>query len=85
MYGGMIQIPVTVDRESRVTIQDQLVEGIRTLMLNESLKTDMRMPSTRELSKQLGISRNSVKYAYCDLMDQGYLCSKKTSGTVCLR
>ena len=81
MNGGMIQIPILIDRSLNTTIKEQLVEGIRALIIKKIIKPKMRLPATRELSKQLSISRNSVKNAYCDLVDQGYLCSKKTSGT----
>ena len=46
----------------------------------------MRLPATRALSRQLKISRNTVKIAYMNLMSQGYLQSKGTAGTyVCTK
>lgn len=84
--GGLIQIPVQVDRDLGVPIQDQLANGIRQLILEGTLRPGMRLPATRALSHQMKISRNTAKNAYLNLVSQGYLQSRGTAGTfVCTR
>ncbi len=62
-------------------MQEQLEAGIRELIKQGTIKAGVRLPATRALSQQLGVSRNTVKNAYLNLMSQGYLYSSSTSGT----
>lgn len=41
---------------------------------------DGRLPSSRALSAQLGVSRNTIQIAYQQLMAEGYVCSRPRSG-----
>ena len=45
------------------------------------LRAGTRLPGTRTLAKQLGLSRNTVLYAYDELLAQGWLESRQASGT----
>ena len=77
----MIQILVSINRDSGVPIQDQLMDGIHLLITQGAIKAGLRLPATRVLSRQLNISRNTVKNAYSNLISQGFLQSNGTSGT----
>lgn len=77
----MIQIPLAIDRAAQAHIQAQLDDGLRQLIVNGSLLPNTRLPATRDLSKQLKISRNTARNSYENLTSQGYLCSKGTKGT----
>lgn len=68
-----MQIPLTIDKSSGMSLQDQLMNRVRELVLQRRLKPGTRLPSSRELSKQLGISRNTVILAYDRLLSEGYL------------
>lgn len=57
------------------------MERIRELIEVGVAKPGMRLPASRALSRQLSVSRNTVKNAYHNLMSQGYLSSSGTSGT----
>ena len=81
MSGAMVQIPVTIERDSSVSIQEQLAAGIGELITQGTLRPQMRLPATRALSHQLKVSRNTVKIAYSNLISQGYLESRGTAGT----
>ena len=81
MSGFMMQIPLTVDRDSNIPIQDQLESGIRELIYKGTIQSDIRLPATRILSQQLKVSRNTVKIAYLNLASQGYLVTRGTAGT----
>jgi GntR family transcriptional regulator/MocR family aminotransferase len=62
-----------VDRESPRTlgrqIEDQLRQGIRDM----TLQPGSRLPSTRDLARELGVSRPIVVDAYAQLAGEGYL------------
>ncbi|MEL7544961.1 MAG: PLP-dependent aminotransferase family protein, partial [Pseudomonadota bacterium] len=50
-------------------------------ILDGQIPHDDRLPSSRQLAKSLGISRNTVTLAYQSLIDDGYLVSRERSGT----
>lgn len=70
-----------IDRGSPVSITQQLIMQIRSTILNGKLKGGEKLPSSRHLSKELGISRNTVLNAYDQLLAEGYLESLAGSGT----
>jgi len=76
-----MQIPVTLSPESRRSLQDQLFEEIRHQILSGALRPGMPMPATRALSEQLGVSRNTVVFAYERLIAEDYLYTRATVGT----
>jgi GntR family transcriptional regulator/MocR family aminotransferase len=59
----------------------KLSEGLRRLLVSGQVQQGARLPSTRELSARLGISRNTVQAAYDELSAQGYLEAQVGSGT----
>ncbi|MCJ8324468.1 MAG: PLP-dependent aminotransferase family protein [Rhizobiales bacterium] len=54
---------------------------LKTSILNGSLKADIRLPASRNLAQQLGLSRNTVTTALDQLIAEGYLVAKPGSGT----
>ncbi len=76
-----MQLPVKLDPQDSRTLQVQLFDAIRQLILSGRIKPGMLMPSTRSLSQQLGVSRNTVALAYNRLIDEDYLYCRKTVGT----
>lgn len=61
-------------------IYEQLEEQIRTLILKKKLMPDDQLPSVRTLSKDLNIGIITVKRAYDDLVDEGFLISHPGKG-----
>ncbi len=59
----------------------QLYHRIKTAILKGYLKTNTRLPSSRDMAKQLGLSRNTITAAFDQLIAEGYLISKQGSGT----
>ncbi|MFZ5351979.1 MAG: PLP-dependent aminotransferase family protein [Bacillota bacterium] len=51
----------------------QIKTHIKNLILKGMLPKDEKLPSTRELSGMLGVSRNSVLKAYEELADDGFI------------
>jgi GntR family transcriptional regulator / MocR family aminotransferase len=59
----------------------QIYHEIRRAMLEGRLRTGERLPASRELARQLSLSRNTVLAAYDRLVSEGYLQSTGGSGT----
>lgn len=76
-----MQLSIQLDTDTKRSLQTQVFESIREQISTGSLKSGMLMPSTRLLSVQLGLSRNTIILAYDRLIVEGYLYSKKTVGT----
>src|SRR5690242_7641617 len=71
---------VRVDRRQRASLQLQLYRQIRELIIDGQLPAGVRLPSTRDLVGQLGVSRNTIVYALDQLVAEGYLRSRTGSG-----
>jgi GntR family transcriptional regulator / MocR family aminotransferase len=63
----------------------QVYEGFRKAIVDGSLRAGQRVPSTRVLALELGISRMPVLSAYAQLLAEGYFESRVGSGTVVSR
>ncbi|MBY0465741.1 MAG: PLP-dependent aminotransferase family protein [Burkholderiales bacterium] len=59
----------------------QLYEALRRAMLDGKLGPGERLPSSRDLAQDLGLSRNTVMAAISQLAVEGYLTSQVGSGT----
>ncbi|RXZ42786.1 PLP-dependent aminotransferase family protein [Crenobacter cavernae] len=59
----------------------QLYLLLRGLILDGTLKAGSRLPTTRELARDLGLSRNTVMYAFEQLLAEGYVTARTGSGT----
>lgn len=59
----------------------QLYRLLRQAILDRVLPADTRLPSSRDLATELGISRNTVLYAFEQLLAEGYVEARPGSGT----
>jgi DNA-binding transcriptional MocR family regulator len=59
----------------------QMYRAIRKAILGGKLAPGARLPSTRTLADELGVSRNMVILAYEQLQAEGYLAPRRASGT----
>jgi GntR family transcriptional regulator / MocR family aminotransferase len=59
----------------------QIYQAIREAILSQLLPSALQLPSSRDLARELGISRNTVTYAYEQLIAEGYLETRAGSGT----
>ena len=76
-------LPVfAIDRRAPQALHRQIYDGYRTAILDGRLRPRQRIPSTRSLASELGISRFPVLNAYAQLLAEGYLESRVGSGTV---
>ena len=67
--------------ESATPIYQQFYDYLRAAILVGQLKMGTRLPSTRALADELGVSRNTVLSAYDQLFAEGYLESVGGKGT----
>ncbi len=72
---------VTIDRASGKPLYRQLYEGYRDAIVSRLLRAGQRMPSTRTLAADLGISRIPVLNAFEQLLAEGYFESRVGAGT----
>jgi GntR family transcriptional regulator/MocR family aminotransferase len=79
------QLPLTIRRQGPAPLQTQIVEQIRQLVSEGILPPACRVPSTRALSEQLGVSRNTVTLAYDLLIAEGILEVESSAGTMVSR
>ena len=77
----MTTLQLFVDRDLDVPIHRQVREGLRRAILEGRLRPGQRIPSTRSLAVDLGISRLPVLSAYEQLLHEGYLVGRTGSGT----
>jgi GntR family transcriptional regulator / MocR family aminotransferase len=75
-----MQIPVLLDRSRREPLTNQLIEQLRAAIRHARIRPGTRLPSSRRLSDQLCVSRNTVVRAYDALIVEGYVESRPASG-----
>ena len=68
-----IELLLSVTREGPRTLGAQIEDQLRHAIRRGALKPGARVPSTRDLARQLGISRRVVVDAYEQLAAEGYL------------
>ena len=71
---------ISLDRNANKSLQAQLREVLVSAILAGHLRPGHKLPSTRYLSQQLGISRNTSVLVYQGLTDDGYLRTSERSG-----
>ena len=76
-----MNIAIQLQRGDSASLQDQLFDQLRQLILVGSLKPNSRVIGTRFLADQLGVSRTTVLLAYERLISEGYLETRPAVGT----
>lgn len=69
------------DRRSPMPRHRRLYESIRRSILAHRLPVGAKLPSTRDLARDLGVSRNTVLTAFEQLLAEGYVKAQTGSGT----
>jgi GntR family transcriptional regulator/MocR family aminotransferase len=75
------ELLIELDRAAAEPLHRQLADGLRSAIRTGRLAPHTRMPSTRVLSTDLGVSRRLVVDAYSQLVAEGFLSSRHGSGT----
>jgi GntR family transcriptional regulator/MocR family aminotransferase len=73
---------IPVSKKNTKPLYRQVYEGFRQAIVSGNLRAAQRVPSTRVLAEELGISRVPVLSAYAQLLSEGYFESRTGSGTI---
>lgn len=74
-------LPVRLDRDAPGPLGAQLSSRIRELVVAGTLSRGDRLPSSRALAAELGVSRAVTEQAYEQLLAEGWLAARRGSGT----
>ncbi|MET9362256.1 PLP-dependent aminotransferase family protein [Streptomyces sp. NPDC006632] len=78
---GSPELLIVLDRDGRTPLQQQLGERITALVRAGRLRPGDGLPASRELARQLDVSRTVVTRAYELLRANGVITAKRGSGT----
>ena len=68
-----IDLLLSLSRDGSATLGAQIEDQVRRAVRRGTLKPGSRVPSMRDLARQLGVSRKVVADAYAQLAAEGYL------------
>ena len=81
-FSGVVpELALAVDRSTDVPLGHQVQEALRSAIRSGRLRSGERLPSTRQLADQLGVSRGLAVSVYEQLLAEGYVVSAVGSGT----
>ena len=72
---------IIIKNGSAIPIYEQIKNAIREEILKGSLKSGEKLPSVRNLARELSISILTVKKAYDELESEGFIESRQGLGT----
>ena len=72
---------VRITKSSAIPLYTQVYEQFREMILNSRLRPGDRLPATRNLAAELGVSRTIITQGFEQLILEGYLIGKTGSGT----
>ena len=75
---------LTIDPASPTPVYRQVVDSLRSLLVDGALEPGDTLPTVRELGLELGIHFNTVAEAYRLLAQEGWLELKRRRGAVVL-
>lgn len=75
------ELLLRLDRGGGQTLRSQLEAGLRDAIRTGRLQGGERLPSSRQLARELGLSRGLVQECYSQLLAEGYLTSQAGSAT----
>jgi len=81
MRRGTVELPMAASRDSTVPLAVQIAAQLRTAMTEGRLAGGERLPASRALAAELGVSRTVVNGAYAQLFAEGWIEGRHGSGT----
>ncbi len=72
---------ITLNYRDGKPIYEQVMNGLRRLIVTGMLSPDEKLPSVRELAQQLAINPNTIQRAYRELERDGYIVSVPGKGS----
>jgi GntR family transcriptional regulator / MocR family aminotransferase len=74
-------LPLSIELSGRASRLRELHRQLRSAIIDGRLRPGLRLPSTRALARLCGVGRNTAVAAYDLLHSEGYILSKRGSGT----
>ena len=71
---------IMTDKNDKIPLYRQIYHSVRRAIENGNLKKNDRLPSIRELSSSLSLSKTTVIAAYDQLCAEGYITNRPKSG-----
>lgn len=78
---GVLLLSLEIDRTAAIAVGTQVVDGLRSMILEGALKPGERLPSSRILAKELGVSRTTVIGVFEQLAAEGMIVSRVGAGS----
>lgn len=75
---------ISIDLNRPEPLAQQIVDGIRVLLIRGILRPGDLLPSSRRLARELAVHFNTVAAAYRELEAEGWLALRRKRGTVVL-
>ena len=75
--GGALLLGIAIEHGAARPVSTQLYASLRDLMLSGSLAAGERLPATRTLARDLGVSRTTVIDAFERLTAEGLIDSRR--------
>ena len=72
---------VSLDRAGSIPLTEQLFTQVKRLIVSGALVAGGRLPSSRALAEELGVSRTVTFQAYDRLLAEGYVTASRGAGT----
>lgn len=79
--GGALLLALKVDPATPRLLSTQLLVALRDMILSGGLRAGDRLPATRTIAKDLGVSRTTVVEAFERLAAEGLIVSRTGSGS----
>jgi len=76
-----ILMRMIISNSSSVPIYEQIKNSLIEQIMNDELKEDEAIPSIRNLAQDIKISVMTIKKAYDELEQEGYIISRQGKGT----
>ena len=70
---AVVRTPISINEDSTAPLYRQLREALEHQIISGGLNPELPLPSSRELARELGLSRNTVNAAYQELQAQGII------------
>jgi GntR family transcriptional regulator/MocR family aminotransferase len=79
--GGALLLSLKIDHAAEKPLSTQLLVGLREIILSGGLPAGVRLPATRTIARDLGVSRTTVVEAFERLVAEGLIVSRTGSGS----
>ena len=76
-----MELALRIEAESGTPLHQQIYDQLRDAILGGKLRSQQRLPASRYLAQTLGVSRTTVVQSYDQLISEGYLETRRGSGT----